>query len=191
MKKQKMFDNGDSTFYGLFGPITDEAVSPLCEWLIGENYNVGTEEIPRPSKLVVMINSVGGELQAAFSVIELINASKIPVQTIALGQACSAGLMIFMAGTKGLRTITPSCSILSHNYSTEVGGSHHEIINAQKELVHVYDKCLRHYKLHTGKSEKYIIQHLLTKSDEWITPEEAVKHGLGDTVCENIGFLYP
>jgi ATP-dependent protease ClpP protease subunit len=43
---------------------------------------------------------------------------------------------------------------------------------------------LSHYKKCTGKSEKYIRKHLLSPQDEWLTPEEVVKHGIADSVTE-------
>lgn len=193
-KKQKksvdLGNQGNASIKGFYGTITDESTSDICEWIIGSNYMPVGSDVERPSKLVLIINSDGGELPATFSVIELMKSSIIPIQTIALGKVASGGLMMFMAGTPGQRVFTPSCSIMSHIYSTELGGSHSEIFNVHKELMNVYERMLNHYIRYTGKSEKYIKEFLLTKTDEWLTPEKAVQHGLGDIVSDNLNFLY-
>ena len=39
-----------------------------------------------------------------------------------------------------------------------------------------------HYKRFTKKSVKYIRKNLLHATDEWLTPEECLKHGIVDEV---------
>jgi ATP-dependent protease ClpP protease subunit len=103
-------DDGPTTIL-LFGEINDELIAQACNVLIGEQYR----EIPK-EKIRIMINSPGGELHAAFALIEIMEASKIPVETIAIGQCVSAALMIFMSGTPGMRTVTRTCTAMSHTY---------------------------------------------------------------------------
>ena len=44
---------------------------------------------------------------------------------------------------------------------------------------------MEHYIKCTGKTEAYIRKHTLApKTDHWLTPEEAVKHGIADHVIE-------
>ena len=43
---------------------------------------------------------------------------------------------------------------------------------------------LDHYKKCTGKTESYIRKHLLPESDMWLTPEEAIKHGIADKIIK-------
>jgi ATP-dependent protease ClpP protease subunit len=46
-------------------------------------------------------------------------------------------------------------------------------------------KLMEHYIKCTGKKENYIRKHLLApKTDHWLTPEEAVKHGIADVLIE-------
>ena len=41
-----------------------------------------------------------------------------------------------------------------------------------------------HYKKCTGKTESYIRKHLLPETDQWLSPEEVVKHGIADHIVE-------
>ena len=46
------------------------------------------------------------------------------------------------------------------------------------------EKLIEHYKKCTGKKKDYIRKHLLPESDMWMTPEEAIEHGIADKVIE-------
>lgn len=131
-------------------------------------------------RITLMVNSIGGGTQNAFSIIDMMAMSGKKVDTIGMGDICSAGLMIFMAGKK--RKISSNATILSHQYSWGMDGKHHELISVRKEQDLTAKRLLRLYKKCTKKSEHYIRKHLLKESDVWLTPEEAVKHGLADEV---------
>jgi ATP-dependent Clp protease protease subunit len=122
--------------------------------------------------------------------IELMNASSIPIQTVAIGEVCSAGLIVAMSGTKGLRVVTPSCSIMSHNFSTTTSGSYHELKEANVELDKADRMIIDQYKKCTGLSEKVIRSKLVTPKDIYLTPADAVKYKLFDSVSPlKIGVL--
>lgn len=163
----------------LFGEINEDSCFDVCAWIL--NANCTTEG--RPKNLSLMINSFGGDMHCAFAIIEMMRGSKIPVSTVALGQIASAGLMIFMAGEKGQRIITPSCSIMSHNYSTGISGDHHVLLNIQRELNMNHDRMVQHYKNCTNQPDEFITQKLLGPQDFFMTPDEAVKYGFGDRIA--------
>lgn len=163
----------------LFGEINNEVAAIACAWILESNM---LEPEERPKSMVLLINSEGGELAAAFSVIECMRGSKIPVQTVALGNVCSAGLLIFMNGQKGTRTVTPTCSIMSHNYSTGIIGNHHELLAIQKELNYTHRRILDTYKRCTGLSEKVITEQLIGNQDNWLSPKEAIEFNMADRI---------
>ena len=53
-----------------------------------------------------------------------------------------------------------------------------------KEFEMASDRMIAHYKKCTGKNEKYIRKHLLYPNDEWMSPQEVVRHGIADEVIE-------
>lgn len=164
-------------FYLLMGEVTMSSCKELVEWIFEANF---TEE--RPELLNLIITSPGGDLNAAFAVIDTIRGSAIPVRTIGLGQIASAGLMIFIAGAKGKRILTPNTSILSHQYTWGAFGKEHELFATVKEFDLTTKKMNAHYKKCTGLSESKIKEILLPPQDIWLSPIEAKKLGICDEV---------
>jgi ATP-dependent Clp protease protease subunit len=164
----------------LFGPIDDDIAAEIVTWIIEANLS----EIPL-EELHLIINSEGGDLSACMSIIEAMNASKIPVRTTGMGQVMSAGLFIFMNGMRGQRRLTESCTVLSHNFNTGAEGSYAE----HKMLSHEYDRLdkliVGHYVKCTGLTEPEVRQSLVTDHDVFMGAEEAFRLKL----CDSVGVL--
>jgi ATP-dependent Clp protease, protease subunit len=161
----------------LMEDISLQSCKPVIEWIIEANL---VEE--RPQALNLMICSPGGDLAAAFAVIDVIRGSTIPVQTIGLGEIASAGLLIFLAGEKGKRVLTPNTSILSHQYAWGAVGKHHELVAAAKEYTNIDSRLINHYKKTTNLDEKRIREILLPPQDIWLTAKEAKEYGVCDII---------
>ena len=175
----QLTDGGDSkhSFFLMMEEISLATCKSAVEWILEANF---TEE--RPEMLNLIITSPGGDLNAAFALIDVMRGSAIPVRTIGLGQIASAGLMIFIAGENGQRILTPNTSILSHQYSWGAIGKEHELFATIKEFDLTTKKMIAHYKKCTGLSEKQIREILLPPQDVWLSGLEAKKLGLCDDV---------
>jgi len=147
------------------------------EWILDANFS---EE--RPSMLNLLINSPGGDLNAAFALVDVMRGSAVPIRTIGLGQIASAGLLIFISGDKGQRLLTPNTSILSHQYSWGAFGKEHELFAQIKEFDLTTKRMIAHYKKCTGLTEDKIRDVLLPPQDVWLSALEAKKLGLCDDV---------
>jgi ATP-dependent Clp protease protease subunit len=172
-------DTSQHSFYLLMEEINLASCKTVVEWIFEANFG---EE--RPELLNLVITSPGGDLNAAFAVIDTMRGSAIPVRTIGLGQIASAGLMIFIAGAKGKRILTPNTSILSHQYTWGAFGKEHELFATVKEFDLTTKKMIAHYKKCTGLSEAKIREILLPPQDMWLSPLEAKKLGICDDVKE-------
>lgn len=172
-------DQSAHSFYLLMDEISLQTTKPVVEWVFEANF---TEE--RPDMLNLIICSPGGDLNAAFALIDTMRGSAIPVRTIGLGQIASAGLMIFLAGERGQRILTPNTSILSHQYTWGAFGKEHELFATVKEFDLTTKKMISHYKKCTGLNEKKIREILLPPQDIWLSPNEALELGLCDHVKE-------
>ncbi|OUW75545.1 MAG: hypothetical protein CBD74_14265 [Saprospirales bacterium TMED214] len=175
---QLMWDAG---VYYMADGFTYESTAPIVKWVIEKNLLPDSE---RPEKLVLVINSPGGSVHAAFALIDTIKGSAIPVHTVGLGLIASCGVLTFMAGAKGHRMITPNTSILSHQYSWGSGGKEHELFARVKEFELSTKRMLDHYKKCTGMSEKVIREVLLPAEDVWLSADEAVKYKIADKIVE-------
>lgn len=175
------FGMWDAGIYYMAEGFTSESTKPIISWIIEKNLLPDSE---RPEELTLIINSPGGNVHAAFALIDTMRGSAIPVKTIGLGMIASCGVLTFMAGMKGRRFITPNTSILSHQYSWGSGGKEHELFARVKEFELSSARMLEHYKKCTGMTEKKIREILLPAEDVWLSAEEAVKYGIADKVIE-------
>jgi ATP-dependent Clp protease protease subunit len=132
--------------------------------------------------LNMIITTPGGDLNAAFALVDTMRGSAIPIRTIGLGQIASAGLMIFIAGATGQRILTPNTSILSHQYSWGAFGKEHELFAQIKEFDLTTKRMIAHYKKCTGLKEDQIREYLLPPQDIWLSAAESKKLGLCDDV---------
>ncbi len=170
-------ETSQHSFFLLMEEVTLASAKQAVEWVFEANF---AEE--RPDLMNLIITSPGGDLNAAFALIDAMRGSAIPIRTIGLGQIASAGLMIFIAGEKGKRILTPNTSILSHQYSWGAFGKEHELFATVKEFDLTTKKMISHYKKCTGLSEAKIREILLPPQDIWLSPLEAKKLGLCDEV---------
>ena len=170
---------GDKGIYLFAEDFDSESSSKAITFIL--NKNILTKK-NRPENLTMIINSPGGEVASAFALIDIMKGSRIPVHTLGLGQISSCGLLTFMAGEKGHRTITPNTSILSHQFSWGSHGKEHELLAVVKEFDLTSKRMLEHYKKCTGLSEKVIKEVLMPPQDVWLSAKEAVKYGIADQI---------
>ena len=169
----------DSGMYLFMSTVTADSLRPIIEWIIEENMQ------PRKKKyLTLIINSPGGDVNACFALIDTIKGSAIPVRTVGLGFIGSCGLLMFIAGEKGHRVLTPNTSILSHQYSWGSGGKEHELFSITREFELTSKRMVDHYKKCTGLNEKKIRKNLLPPSDVWLGADEALELGICDVIKE-------
>lgn len=170
--------NRETGILYLFGPIGTENAFTCVESIISANlssqYNFNF--------ITLVINSVGGCLDDAFSIIDTMEGSKIPIRTVGLGLVASAALMIFMSGRKGYRSLTPNTSILSHQWSWGVMGKRHELVSSQNQFDIIDKKVYNLYKKKTILSKADIHKVLLPPNDVWLTPQQALEYGMCDEI---------
>ena len=76
------------SFFLMMEEITLTTCKNAIEWVFEANFS---EE--RPDMLNLIICSPGGDLNAAFAMVDTMRGSAIPIRTIGLGQIASAGLI--------------------------------------------------------------------------------------------------
>ena len=165
----------------LMTDINSDSVKPVIEWILKANF-----ASTQPEQLTLIINSGGGSVTDAFALIDTMKGSGVPIHTIGLGEVSSAALMIFMAGDKGNRTLTPNSSILSHQYSWGKWGKEHELLTAHRGFDLTSRQITEHYRKCTGLTEKKIRDVLLPPHDVWLSAAEAKKYG----ICDSVKSLY-
>ena len=174
---QALQENG---MYVFMGEVNNENICPIVEWVLHENFVVKKKR----KELLLMICSEGGDMGAAFALIDVMRSSIIPIKTVGLGMIASAGLLIFISGTSGRRVLTPNTSILSHQFSWSNEGKAHELFATMREFELTQQRMSAHYQLCTGLSEEAIKKHLLPPHDIWLSATEALSLHVCDHISE-------
>jgi ATP-dependent Clp protease protease subunit len=172
-------DLKENNIYLFMEDFESSTVEPVIEFILEKNFIQGPK---KPKYLTLMICSPGGEMNAAFALIDVMRGSSIPIHTVGLGQIASCGILTFMSGERGHRILTPNTSILSHEWAWGRGGKAHELFAVQREYDLTQDRMMDLYKTATGLDEKTIKKVLLPPHDVWLSAEEAVKYGIADKI---------
>lgn len=121
----------------LFDEIYTQSVEEVIRRIVSINSYDRTqeEEIDEPTKcppIDLYINSPGGIVYDGFALIDVIQQSKTPIHTYALGSCMSMAIPIFAAGDK--RFAYKNTTFLYHGISQELWGNALCIRNTAQEL---------------------------------------------------------
>ena len=166
-----------SGLYLFMDVVNSENCKDAIEFILKQN-----AEKKKKKRLQFMICSPGGGMPECFALIDVMKGSRIPIHTVGLGMIASCGLLLFITGEHGHRTLTPNTSILSHQFSWGNYGKEHELFAQVKEFELSTKRMLDHYKKCTGLDEEQIREHLLPPEDVWLSAKEAKKLGICDQV---------
>ena len=155
------------------------SVMPIVHQIF--EYNMMEPELA-PERLTLMINSPGGRIDSCLTLIDAMNTSDIPVDTMASGLAASCGILTLMAGDN--RFASKTAQIMSHQYAAGSSGKEHELYGRIKSWEHTSEWMVDHYKHCTGLSEKVIRKDLLGPTDVWMTAQEAKGFNIIDQVVD-------
>lgn len=116
----------------------------------------------------VFINSYGGDAAQAVQFAEVLLGLSQRVITYGIGEICSAGVLIFLAGDE--RVATPRTVFLLHQYSWDKEGKYHELA-ARRKIEDSYFTMLYKYVAERSSVEAADLES--AKSDSWLMAKEA------------------
>jgi ATP-dependent Clp protease protease subunit len=163
--------------YMYFDDVSQESSKQLIEFILKANF-VFTKD----TTLTVLINSYGGDVYAGFSAIDVMEVSRLPIQTVGIGAICSMASLIFTAGTPGKRMMSRNSYIMTHQYQEEFGGGYHDFVAMRKTQDDMHRRFVDHFVKRTHMSEKQVKATLLGSTDKWINAKDALKLGLCDVI---------
>lgn len=158
----------------LFEDITPKKVAELIQHLI----TLDATDIKAPINL--MICSGGGYCDAGFALIDVMLSLRHPVRTIVLGEACSMGALIFLAGTPGYRLMSKRSLVMFHPISTSIsdyGPYIHDRVSSM-DNTDVYSKQLIKERTHLPKD----LIEKASNGELWLTPGQAVQYKVADGI---------
>lgn len=141
----------------------------------------------KTSPIYLYIYCYGGDLAQALMLCDVIENSRIPVYTIALGPAMSSGCVVFLAGHK--RYAYPHADLMLH-YGKCLLEDNEEIENIteerKKKIEQKYNRSMNDLKEYLLKKISINPALLDTKlEDEWyFSKEEMLIYGIVDKIIE-------
>ena len=158
----------------LTGPITEQVSAIVSAQLL-------FLESQAPDKDIMMyINSPGGLVTAGLAMYDTMQFVKCDVATLVIGQACSAGSLLAMAGSKGKRYALRNSRTMIHQPSGGYSGQATDILIHAEEITKIKKRLNQMYSEHTGQSIEVIDDAM--ERDKFMSPEEAKAVGLVDKI---------
>ena len=132
----------------------------------------------------IIIDSSGGSAFSLLHILDLIKTAPVPVATIAIGKAMSAGSLLLAAGTKGYRFAAPNSVVMIHEMSAGTWGTNSEIQSDAKHFDHLNKLIMHGLDKNCERSEGYFFNLLKENknADLYFTGEECKEHGIVDHV---------
>ena len=128
------------------------------------------------------INSPGGGVTAGLGIYDTMQFIKSPISTIVMGQACSMGSFLAMAGEPGKRLILPNARTMIHQPSGGAGGQATDMEIQVKEILKIKKNLTEIYVTHNSVGKTYEELSAAMERDNFMSAQEAVDFGLADKV---------
>ncbi|MBL8638779.1 MAG: ATP-dependent Clp protease proteolytic subunit [Alphaproteobacteria bacterium] len=167
----------------LVGQVNDNVSSLICAQLLFLESENPTKDI------YFYINSPGGVVSSGLAMYDTMQYIKPDVATVCIGQACSMGSFLLMAGAKDKRFCLPNSRIMIHQPSGGAQGMASDIEIQALEIVKLKRILTEAYVLHTG--QKYKTLEDLMDRDKWLSAEESKELGLVDHVVRTRDDIKP
>jgi len=134
-------------------------------------------------EISLYINSPGGSAYAGMAIYDTMQYVKPAVSTVCVGMAMSAGAMILCGGAQGKRFVLPNAKVMIHQGSGGFRGTPADIQIAAREILDMTDRMATIIARHTGQPKEQVVKDI--DRDNFLSPEEAVKYGLVDSVIQS------
>ncbi len=147
-------------------------------WNNYDNKNSIPIEDRKPIK--IYIDSNGGYLRDALTIIDAIRISKTPVYTINIGCAYSGGFFVFIAGHK--RFAYPNSTFLFHEGATSNGGTSGQFENYTEFYKRLLEKVKNIVLKYTNITPEEYAE--IKREDIWYDAQDGINKGFIDEIVE-------
>lgn len=158
--------------------INQYVVTNIVRALLDYNCDDKYIEIQKRRPVIIYINSNGGDVDAGFELIDVINLSKTPIYVVNLGYCYSMGFLIYIAGHK--RFASENATFLIHDGSSFVSNSTSKARDVMNFLSTLEDRTKQYLLNQTEISEE---EYDAKQRQEWyMFADEAKKYGIVDYI---------
>lgn len=179
-------DRKNRTFYIDYDIEDDLSLVELSKIII--QLNITEKDVPKSElqPIRIFIHSYGGDLEQANFFADLCIASRIPIITVAMGVAMSAGFIIFLSGHK--RYVFKHSQLMVHSGSASFTGTAEQIDSAQKNYKKQIEDMKSYILERTSIDEKTFNKN---RSKDWyLNTDEIVKYNVADDVITDISTIF-
>lgn len=161
----------------MFEPIDSDSANDIIRQMIAMDQ---VSNCKKRGTINLMINSPGGDISSMFAIIDAIKRIRCYVDTIIIGQACSAATFIALEGRK--RMMTANASWMGHEMHQSLEDYHSKLKCQYEFEKKTWSKCLEMYKDKTklSKEDFEVIAH----GELWLTAEECKSKGIVDLILK-------
>ena len=171
-------DDETRTVY-LMGDIDEESVKSVTEKVI----TLSERNIKAPIQLV--INTLGGEIDEALMLYDLMKFIRTPIHTVGLGKVMSAGCLLLAAVFKGKRRMGKNARLMYHMGWYSACGTIFEIENVLNESKKQETQYDRLFAFETGMNIEDV-ERLYNKNgptvDRYLSADECLSRGVIDAL---------
>lgn len=169
--KGVIVDNDDKWIYDWFGI---EAVCP-------KDIIEALKELKPDEKVIVQINSCGGNVFAASEIFAALKA--VPATAYIVGVAASAASIVAMA-CKEIYMVETALMMI-HNASSTARGDYRDMERCRQMLESTNKALIIAYRNRTGKTDEEL--QAMMDAETWMNVEEALAEGFCDGIYEPEG----
>lgn len=173
----------DRTFYIDYEIDEDYSLVELAKIII--QMNIEEKDVESPDPIRLFIHSYGGDIEQALFFCDLVKSSRIPIITIGMGVAMSAGFLIFLLGKK--RYAFSHTSMLVHSGSAAFQGTAEQIEEAQKNYKKQIEQMKSYILDNTTIDEKTFNKN--RNKDWYLSSDELLKYGVIDEVITDLTLI--
>lgn len=132
--------------------------------------------------VTLLINSEGGDACVGWAIVDTMDFVRFPIQTTVIGMAASAAADIFVNGDT--RTMSANSTLMIHDAAFGHQGKYNDLVAQRKYHDIEYDRGVNHYLVNSKyNTVDELKKQLLPGTDVYLTPEEAVMHGVADNIA--------
>jgi len=136
--------------------------------------------------ITLVLNTVGGDTSEGFALVDVMDASRLKVKTIGMGNIISMGILLMCAGAKGHRVMMKNTCAMAHQFAAYTEGKFHELMASHRSLMYLKQQFITHFLRHTTMTEKQINDIMFAPTDRYLSPVECKKYGIIDHVIDEL-----
>lgn len=134
--------------------------------------------------ITLIIDSYGGDLFAAFAIVDMMNMLTCDIKTICIGKAMSAGQLIFSSGAPNKRFMSKHSRLMLHSPSAGMEGSVPDIEVEIEELQRNRDLFVQQVSKNSNLNIEQVLE--LINRNSYLDASQAIEMGFADGLLKRL-----